>query len=216
MRRKRNTNYTQRVITAKQFTLKGIISDYPAGTYFNLHNEVVFNRCRMKGLKEDKKWLVLKTKANAEKKVAERLAMKGIEVYLPLYTTMKQWSDRKKKIQKPLISSTVFIRVEEKERELLWNVVGVSGMLYYLGKPSVVRDEEIVILQQMLQEGVYESVELSPSLIEGQEVEITGGDFKGLRGIVLEEVNAQKVVIALQGLGAQIVFTLKKGAVRRL
>jgi transcription antitermination factor NusG len=170
----------------------------------------------MKGLKEDKKWLVLKTKANAEKKVAERLAMKGIEVYLPLYTTMKQWSDRKKKIQKPLISSTVFIRVEEKERELLWNVVGVSGMLYYLGKPSVVRDEEIVILQQMLQEGVYESVELSPSLIEGQEVEITGGDFKGLRGIVLEEVNAQKVVIALQGLGAQIVFTLKKGAVRRL
>jgi transcription antitermination factor NusG len=161
-----------------------------------------------------KKWLVLKTKANAEKKVAERLAFKDIEVYLPLYTTMKQWSDRKKKVQKPLISSTVFVHVEEKERDLLWHVVGVSGMLYYLGKPAVVREEEILILQQMLQEGVYESVELSPTLIEGQEVEITGGDFKGLRGIVLEEVNAQKVVIALKGLGAQVVFTLKKGAVR--
>jgi transcription antitermination factor NusG len=170
----------------------------------------------MKGLKEDKRWLVVKTKANAEKKVAERLASKGIEVYLPLYTTMKQWSDRKKKVQKPLISSTVFVHVEEKERELLWNVVGVSGMLYYLGKPAVVRDEEIVILQQMLQEGIYESVELSPTFIEGQEVEITGGDFKGLRGIVVEEVNAQKVVIALQGLGAQVVFTLKKGAVRKV
>jgi hypothetical protein len=47
-------------------------------------------------------------------------------------------------------------------------------------------------------------------------VEITGGDFKGLRGIVVEEVNAQKVVIALQGLGAQVVFTLKKGAVRMI
>ena len=170
----------------------------------------------MKGLKEDKKWLVVKTKANAEKKVAERLALKGIEVYLPLYTTMKQWSDRKKKVQKPLISSTVFVHVEEKERELLWNVVGVSGMLYFLGQPAVVREEEIFILQQMLQEGVYESVELSPTFIEGQEVEITGGDFKGLRGIVVEEVNAQKVVIALQGLGAQVVFTLKKGAVRCL
>jgi transcriptional antiterminator RfaH len=165
---------------------------------------------------EEKKWLVLKTRANAEKKVAERLALKGIEVYLPLYTTMKQWSDRKKKIQKPLISSTVFVYVNEKEREQFWNVVGISGMLYFLGKPAVVREEEIVMLQQMLQEGVYESVELSPSLIEGQEVEIIGGDFKGLRGIVLEEVNAQKVVIALQGLGAQIVFTLKKGAVRKL
>jgi transcriptional antiterminator RfaH len=170
----------------------------------------------MKGLKEDKKWLVVKTKANAEKKVAERLASKGIEVYLPLYTTMKQWSDRKKKVQKPLISSTVFVHVDEKDRELFWNVVGISGMLYYLGKPAVVRDEEILILQQMLQEGIYESVELSHTLIEGQEVEITGGDFKGLRGIVLEEVNAQKVVIALQGLGAQVVFTLKKGAVRKV
>lgn len=159
---------------------------------------------------------MVKTKANAEKKVAERLALKGIEVYLPLYTTMKQWSDRKKKIQKPLISSAVFVHVEEKERELFWNVVGISGMLYYLGKPAVVREEEILILQQMLQEGIYESVELSPTLIEGQEVEITVGDFKGLRGIVKEEVNAQKVIIALKGMGAQVVFTLKKGAVRLL
>jgi transcription antitermination factor NusG len=163
-----------------------------------------------------KKWLVVKTKANAEKKVADRLQLNGVEVYLPLYTTTKQWSDRKKKVQKPLISSTVFVHVEEKERELLWNVVGISGMLYYLGKPALVREEEIIILQQMLQEGICESVELSSTLIEGQEVEITGGDFKGLRGIVLEEVNAQKVVIALQRLGAQVVFTLKKGAVRRL
>ena len=169
-----------------------------------------------KNTQSERKWLVLKTRANAEKKVADRLLLNGVEVYLPLYTTMKQWSDRKKKVQKPLISSTVFVHVEEKERELLWNVVGVSGMLYYLGKPAVVREEEIFILQQMLQEGVYESVELSPTFIEGQEVEITGGDFKGLRGIVLEEVNAQKVVVALQGLGAQIIFTLKKGAVRSL
>jgi len=170
----------------------------------------------MKGSKEDKKWLVLKTRPNAEKKVAERLALKELEVYLPLYTTVKQWSDRKKKVQKPLISSTVFVHITEEEREQLWNVVGVSGMLYYLGKPAVVRDEEIIVLQQMLQDGVYESVEMSSTLIEGQEVEITGGDFKGLRGIVVEEVNAQKVVIALKGLGAQVVFTLKKGAVRRL
>jgi transcriptional antiterminator RfaH len=168
----------------------------------------------MKGSKEDKKWLVVKTKSNAEKKVAERLTLKELEVYLPLYTTVKQWSDRKKKVQKPLISSTVFVRISEEEREELWNVVGVSGMLYYLGKPAVVRDEEIMTLQQMLQEGIYESVDFETTFIEGQEVEITGGDFKGLRGIVQEEVNAQKVIIALKGMGAQVVFTLKKGAVR--
>jgi transcription antitermination factor NusG len=169
-----------------------------------------------KSAQSERRWLVVKTKPNAEKKVAERLVLKNLEVYLPLYTTLKQWSDRKKKVQKPLISSTIFVRISEEDREQLWNVVGVSGMLYYLGKPAVARDEEILILQQMLQEGIYESVELGTTLIEGQEVEITVGDFKGLRGIVQEEVNAQKVVIALKGMGAQVVFTLKKGAVRLL
>ena len=157
---------------------------------------------------------MVKTKANAEKNVAERLTLKKLEVYLPLYSTVKQWSDRKKKVQKPLISSTVFVHITEEERQQLWNVVGVSGMLYYLGKPAVVGDEEIVTLQQMLQEGIYESVDFETTFVEGQEVEITGGDFKGLRGIVQEEVNAQKVIIALKGMGAQVVFTLKKGAVR--
>ena len=84
----------------------------------------------MNEMTNGKKWLVVKTKANAEKKVAERLSMKKIEVYLPLYTTVKQWSDRKKKIQRPLISSTVFVYINDEEREHLWNVVGVSGMLY--------------------------------------------------------------------------------------
>lgn len=170
----------------------------------------------MNEMYQERKWLVVKTKANAEKKVAERLSLREVEVYLPLYTTVRQWSDRKKKIQKPLISSTVFAFMNEEERKELWNVVGVSGLLYFLGEPAVVREEEISAMQQLLKDGVYESVEFSPTLIEGQEVEITGGDFKGLRGIVVEEVNAQKVVIALQGLGAQVVFTLKKGAVRRL
>ena len=168
----------------------------------------------MKSTQSERKWLVLKTRPNAEKKVAERLVLRGLEVYLPLYTTVKQWSDRKKKVQKPLISSTVFVHISEEEREQLWNVVGISGMLYYLGKPAVVRDEEILVLQQMLQEGIYERVDFETTFIEGQEVEITGGDFKGLRGIVQEEVNAQKVIIALKGMGAQVVFTLKKGAVR--
>ena len=165
---------------------------------------------------KERKWIVVRTKANAEKKVAERLGSRNIEVYLPLYSTVRQWSDRKKKIKKPLISSTVFAFISEEERKELWNVVGISGMLYYLGKPAIVRAEEILALQQLLKEGIYDEVEMSTTFIEGQEVEITGGDFKGLRGIVQEEVYAQKVIIALKGMGAQVVFTLKKGAVRLL
>ena len=49
-------------------------------------------------------WYVVKTNSRAEKKVYERLEFLGLEVYLPLVITIKQWSDRKKKVEVPLIS----------------------------------------------------------------------------------------------------------------
>ena len=42
-------------------------------------------------------WYVLKTRPSAEKKVAERLQLIGLESFLPLQAVWKQWSDRKKK-----------------------------------------------------------------------------------------------------------------------
>jgi hypothetical protein len=48
-------------------------------------------------------WFALYTKPRNEKKVTETLAALGIEVYCPLVTTIKQWSDRKKKVESPLI-----------------------------------------------------------------------------------------------------------------
>jgi hypothetical protein len=42
-------------------------------------------------------WFALYTKPRFEKKVTERLQQLGIEVYCPMITQLKQWSDRKKK-----------------------------------------------------------------------------------------------------------------------
>lgn len=42
------------------------------------------------------------------------------------------------------------------------------------------------------------------------------GDFKVMGGIVKEDVNPQKVVIALKAMGAMVVFTSKKGSVKEV
>ena len=67
---------------------------------------------------DNKKWLVLYTKPRNEKKVAERLTKNGFEVYCPLIKTLRQWSDRKKKVEIPMFSSYVFIHIDEKNRQL--------------------------------------------------------------------------------------------------
>ena len=57
-------------------------------------------------------WYVLYTKPRQEKKVADGLIAIGIAAYCPLVTTIKQWSDRKKKVEVPLINSYVFVNIE--------------------------------------------------------------------------------------------------------
>ena len=44
-------------------------------------------------------WYVLYTTSRAEKKVAQRLEEKGLEVFLPMIEELRQWSDRKKKVE---------------------------------------------------------------------------------------------------------------------
>ena len=95
-------------------------------------------------------WYVIYTQPRNEKKVAERLENIGITAYCPLVTQIRQWSDRKKKVQVPLINSYVFVNVSEKEREQVFQVSGIVRFLFWLGKPAVVRDEEILALQESL------------------------------------------------------------------
>ena len=81
-------------------------------------------------------WFALYTKPRNEKKVAENLAALGIEVYCPLVTTIKQWSDRKKKVESPLIPSYVFVKIEEANRKEVFQVSGVVQYVFWLGKPA--------------------------------------------------------------------------------
>ena len=56
-----------------------------------------------------KKWFVLYTKPHQEIKIAEQLKEIGVSSYCPTVTVVKQYSDRKTKITKPLMPSYVFV-----------------------------------------------------------------------------------------------------------
>ena len=77
-------------------------------------------------------WYVLYTKSRQEKKVTEALNLLGVNAYCPVVTTMKQWSDRKKKVEEPLIKSYVFVNLEESNRDIVFEVPGVVRYLFWL------------------------------------------------------------------------------------
>ncbi len=143
-------------------------------------------------------WYVLYTQSRQEKKVAEGLQKIGIESFCPLVTVIKQWSDRKKKVQQPLINSYVFVNIEEHKRDEVFKVSGIVRYLFWLGKPAVVRNEEIEILRISL-DGIIDSFEIIP-IQKDTQIIIDKGPFKGVEGIV-KHLNKNSIQLLLVDLG---------------
>ena len=155
----------------------------------------------------EKKWFVVYTRPQQELKVAEQLSAMGITNYCPTITLLKQYSDRKKKVIKPLISSYVMVQLEEKDRNIVFSCSGIVRYLFFLGKPAVVPAFEIDLMQDHLN-GVYNDIKVT-TLHVGDSHTITQGPFSGVLGRVVQSDNT-KVKLELSSLGMSI--TLKKQA----
>ncbi len=149
-------------------------------------------------------WFALYTKPKYEKKVADRLEKSGIEVYCPMVTQIKQWSDRKKKVETPLIPSYVFVNIEEKNRNDVFDIPGVVRYLFWLGKPAIVRENEILALKESLKE-TFSAVEIFPYK-KGDSINISEGPFKGKEGII-KQVGKNRMQLVLKELGMLITLT---------
>lgn len=148
-------------------------------------------------------WYALYTRPRQEKKVATRLEQLGIEVYCPLLIQVRQWSDRKKKVEVPLLPSYVFVKVDTHERDKVFQTPGVVRYLYWLGQPAIVRDKEIGIMQNWLQNTVtsFEVTSIQP----GDHFEIPSGPFIGKQGIV-SKVEKNHLILVLEQLGVKIIL----------
>ena len=144
-------------------------------------------------------WYALYTKPRWEKKVAKDLQKIGVETYCPTITEVKQWSDRKKKVTSPLFKSYVFVRLPEKQRAKVFEVPGVVQYLFWLGKPAVIRDSEIEILEKWLQDEQVEDIEIG-HLTPGEELTIAKGSFKGQEATI-SEVGNKRLRLILKDLG---------------
>ena len=155
----------------------------------------------------EKKWFVVYTRPQQELKVASQLSAMGITNYCPTVTLVKQYSDRKKKVTKPLLSSYVMVQLEEKERNKVFDCSGIVRYLFFLGKPAVVSASDITLMQNHLN-GVYNDSKVT-TLSVGDSHTIAEGPFSGVLGKVVETDNT-KVKLELTSLG--MLITLKKQA----
>lgn len=129
-------------------------------------------------------WLAVYTRSRTEKRLAERFAARGIEYYCPLARVEKQWSDRRKIVLEPVIRSYIFVRVSRQDRVRVLQTAGVVRLVEYLGKPAVIRPNEMDALMRFFKDrsGASESSQ-SIALKPMDRVRITEGVMSGEEGI---------------------------------
>lgn len=149
------------------------------------------------------RWYPVYTRSRAEKKANEELNRKGIQTYLPLKKAVKQWSDRKKIVEEPLIKSYLFAYISAREYAEVLMTNGVARFIYFSSQVASIPDQQIHDLKLLL--ATDADLELIDYDIKpGESVLIKAGPFKGIIAELVSLQNKQRIILRLQNMGYSI------------
>ena len=129
----------------------------------------------------------------SRKSISTQLANAGYETYLPLQEEVRQWHDRKKKLQIPIFPNYIFIKTEIVKIYEVLKFPRIVRCIKFNNKPSQVRDDEIELIRNI--EHNCTNVIVSNKLERGERVTIQGGPLNGLQGII--EESRDPVILSL-------------------
>ena len=155
----------------------------------------------------ESRWYAAYTKSRSEKKVLKRLLENGFEAYLPIQRKRKQWSDRLKWVEEPLIRSYIFIKVNESE---YYNAINTPGLVCYVtfeGKAAPIPERQIELLKMLLNEGAEMEVS-NERFAPGQKIIVVSGTLVGMQGEMVEYRGRKKVLVRLGSTGTNLLVTV--------
>jgi transcriptional antiterminator RfaH len=142
-------------------------------------------------------WCAIYTRPRHEKKVFAQLQQEKIQAYLPLQTTIRQWSDRKKKVSEPLFSCYVFVHITVKDYSKVLNLRGVVRYVTFGGKAVVIPEKQIQLIRNLLEQD-NETIEVSIMPLAGTRVEIIAGPLMGITGELVDYAGKKRVIIRIE------------------
>ncbi len=143
----------------------------------------------------DSAWCALYTRHQHEKTVAEMLLAKGLEVFLPLYDSLRTWKDRKKMISLPLFPCYVFVRGGVNHRLQVVTTPGVHMILCNGDRIAVIPEAQIEAIRKTV-EGKLR-VEPHPFLKCGERVRVRRGTLEGVEGLLVRKKNQFRLVLCV-------------------
>ncbi len=164
------------------------------------------------------KWYVLYVRSRQERKVHDLLVENEIETFLPMVDTIREWSDRKKKIKVPLFTSYVFVKI--KSAMDLHKSLSIDGACAYItfgNTYAIVRDHEIEMIKLLI--GVGSDIQLSPANeipAIGEIKTILHGPLEGKECEIVNINNQNNIIVRIKSIQQNILVKIPIGYLYQL
>jgi transcriptional antiterminator RfaH len=160
---------------------------------------------------DQRSWFALYTKPRQEFKALIKIEAACIEFYLPTIIKIKQWRDRKKKIEEPILRGYIFIHGNEKERLIAMQNSSIVRTICFQGKPAVIPDWEMENLKKFLSHSA--DIIVSDKIEIGTKVKIMEGPFSDIVGIVTGEQEDKWLAVSIELLKRSVMVRLPKESI---
>ena len=155
-------------------------------------------------------WFALSVKPRFEKSVAQALAMKGYDAFLPLYKKHSRYGARSKDSELPLFPGYVCCRFDVQSRLPILTTPGVIQVLGAGSLPIPLSDAEVNSLRTAMSRF---PVEPYPFVDTGQRVRIKGGALAGVEGIVIGCRQNLRLVLSMSLLQRSVLLEIDRSLV---
>jgi transcription antitermination factor NusG len=163
----------------------------------------------------EEKWYALYTKPRAEKLVYQRLQEANIESFLPLQKTIRTWSDRRKIVEKPLLSSYVFVKTRSKFFPAVYKTSGVVKFVSFEGQAVSIPQKQIDNLKLIINSDAEVEVS-SEKFAQGDNVEVINGSLIGLTGELIKIGSHNRVIVRIDKLDQNLILKIPKAFLRKV
>jgi len=169
---------------------------------------------RPAGAASEPQWFALYTCSNHEKRVSAQLEVRGVEHFLPLYRSRRNWKDRRVFLDLPLFPGYVFARFEWPERVCVLQARGVVRLVGSKGLPSPLAESDV----EALRAGVHGALcfEPHPYLIAGTRVRILQGPLTGMTGFLVRKKNSYRVVLSVDLIARSVALEVDVADIERI
>jgi transcriptional antiterminator NusG len=154
-------------------------------------------------------WYALRVRTGGEFAALSVLQYRGFHPYCPIQKERRRYSDRMKTVEVPVFPGYLFCRFDAQKKVPILSSPGVQQIVGIGGSPIPIPEEQIRNIQRVIGAGGYATGYLK----QGQRVRVTHGSLVGVEGILVSDLNGERLVVSIDLLTRSACLHIDKDSV---